>query len=434
MRTLLRDRNFKLLLAGQTLTMFGDIALFFVLAIWVKQLTGSNGEAGAVFLAFGLPSLASPLGGLLVDRFPRRLVLIANDIATGLMVLLLLFVNGRDDVWLIFLVAFLYGASMTVYFAARSGLLVSMIEHERLGEANGTLESLRQGLRIGGPLVGAALFTLWGGGPVAVLDAATFFASAGFLLALRVTDLERTTERPPLWEEISAGARHLWRQPELRKLVVIMAIALCTVGMLEAAFFALVDEGLHRPPAFIGVIGALQGVGSIGGGITAARVMRRVGESRLCGCGLAVGGVGLAIIVIGTLIPALAGALLVGVGLSWLLVGYVTLLQRRTSPQLQGRVFSAAEALLAVPQTMSIGLGAALVTFLGFRFIYGINAVVLLFCGWLLFRSSIAARDSAEEDIPPSSTATAAQLPLEALLLDEVTYESATSSSRSSPQ
>jgi len=76
MITLLRNRDFRLLLAGQTLSMFGDIALFIVLAIWAKQLTGSNGEAGAVFLTLALPSLASPLGGLIVDRYPRRIVMI----------------------------------------------------------------------------------------------------------------------------------------------------------------------------------------------------------------------------------------------------------------------------------------------------------------------------------------------------------------------
>ncbi|MDP9235194.1 MAG: MFS transporter [Actinomycetota bacterium] len=437
MVTLLRNRDFRLLLAGQTLSMFGDIALFIVLAIWVKQLTGSNGEAGAVFLALALPSLASPLGGLIVDRHPRRIVMIADDILTGLMVLLLLLVHGRSDVWLIFVVAFLYGTSMTVFFAARSGLLFSMLDEDHLGEANGVLESLRQGLRVGGPLAGAALFALWGGGAVALIDSATFFVSAGCLLALRVTDLERTTEHPPLLEEISAGARHLWRIPELRRLVIILAVALCTIGMLEAAFFALVDNGLHRPPEFVGVIGAVQGVGSILGGICAAGIMRRIGESKLAGLGLAVGGGGLAVIVAGTLIPALSGALLVGVGLSWLLVGYVTLLQRRTPAQLQGRVFSAAEALLAAPQTLSIGLGAALVTFLGFRVIYGVNGAVLLMCGWLLFRSPVTAGDRGEDsvaDVPPSPTAGVPPLPLEPVGLDGGAYDRATSSSRSSPQ
>jgi MFS family permease len=437
MISLLRDRDFRLLLIGQTLTMFGDIALFFVLAIWVKQLTGSSGEAGAVFLALGLPSLLSPLGGLIVDRFPRRIVMIVNDLATGVMVLLLLFVNGREDVWLIFLVAFLYGASMAVFFSARSGLLVSMIDNEHLGEANGALESLRQGLRVGGPLAGAALFALWGGGVVAVLDSATFFASAGCLLGLRVTDVEKRKERPPLFQEITAGARHLWREPELRRLVIVLALALCTVGMLEAAFFALVDDGLHRSPEFVGVVGAVQGLGAILGGITAARVMRRLGESKLSGLGLAVSGLGLGVIVAGTLVPALSGALLVGLGLSWLLVGYVTLLQRRTDPGLQGRVFSAAEALLAAPQTLSIGLGAALVTVLGFRMIYGLNAIVLLLCGWVLFRASWANNDSGEgppPDLSPSGTPAVPPVPPEPVILEQRVYESATSSSRSSPQ
>ena len=67
-RTLLGRRDVRLLLAGQTLSMFGDWAMIIVLGIWAKVLTGSNAQAGLVFFVFALASLAAPLGGLLVDR------------------------------------------------------------------------------------------------------------------------------------------------------------------------------------------------------------------------------------------------------------------------------------------------------------------------------------------------------------------------------
>ena len=52
--------------------MFGDTAMLLVLAMWAKELTGSNAVAGSVFAALVLPSLLAPLGGVLIDRFRRR--------------------------------------------------------------------------------------------------------------------------------------------------------------------------------------------------------------------------------------------------------------------------------------------------------------------------------------------------------------------------
>ena len=78
--TLLRgpfaDSRFRLLLAGQSLSSFGDTALYLTLGIWAKALTGSNAAAGGVFLALGIPALFAPVGGHLADRVRRRPLLI----------------------------------------------------------------------------------------------------------------------------------------------------------------------------------------------------------------------------------------------------------------------------------------------------------------------------------------------------------------------
>lgn len=406
MRRLLADRRFRLLLAGQTLTMFGDVALFLVLAIWVKDLTGSDAAAGSVFLALVIPALIAPLAAVWIDRFPRRLVMLANDLATGVVVLLLLFVRDREDVWIIFAVAAFYGASQQVFFAARSGLLAGWLEPAELGEANGVLESIRQGLRVVGPLIGAALYGALGGGATAVLDAATFFGSALALWFLRVPDIARTQpDSEGFLREVTEGIRHLARTPELRRMVIVFVVALSVVGFLEPAIFALVDQGLHRGPTFIGVIATVQGAGSIAGGLMAGRALRRVRELAVVGVGAIVTGVGLAPLALATLPAVLAGAAAVGLGVAALNVAYATLLQRRTSTHLQGRVYAASEAILHPPYALSIGLGAALVGTVGFRPMYLANAVVLSACGLFLLLARVD---------PAAPTAEIAEEPLHA--------------------
>src|SRR5947208_6350239 len=100
-RSLLRHRPFRVLLAGQTLTLFGDLALILVLGVWAKNLTGSVSAGGAAFFAMIAPTLAAPLLGAVVDRFPRRRILIVNDLVTAAGLLPLLAVHGPGTVWII---------------------------------------------------------------------------------------------------------------------------------------------------------------------------------------------------------------------------------------------------------------------------------------------------------------------------------------------
>ena len=160
MRALLRDRSYRRLLVGQTLSAFGDHAMFLALAVWVKALTGSNAKAGLAILPFVLPSLFGPALGVYVDRFPRRRVMVATDLAAAVCLLPLFAVHDASDIWLIYLASFLLGLATVVYDAARAGLLVSMIPGDDLGDANGLLQSTNQAMRLLAPLAGAALFAI----------------------------------------------------------------------------------------------------------------------------------------------------------------------------------------------------------------------------------------------------------------------------------
>ena len=378
LRRLFGDRNYRRLAIGQTLTQFGDFALMIVLAIWVKSLTGSSALAGLVFLAIGIPALASPLLGVMIDRFPRRRVMIVNDVLSAAAVMSLVLVGGREDVWIIFAVAVVYGLSSVVTFAARAGLLVSMLPDDLLGEANGVLASAGQGVRIAAPLVGAGLFAIWGGPAVAAFDAATFLASAGLLWLVRSPDLVPTPERTSFLDELMAGVRHIWATPELRRIVTIVCVVMTMVGLTEVAFFEVVDRGLHRPPAFICVLATIQGIGAIAGGLTAGATLRRVGEAGVAAAGLGAFAVGFALVAVAALPTVALGAIVAGVGNAFFAVGFETLMQRRTAPGLQGRVFGAADAVIALPATLSLAVGAAIVSTVDYRATFALGSLAVL--------------------------------------------------------
>ncbi|MDN3359827.1 MFS transporter [Actinomadura sp. DC4] len=367
MRGVLRLPDFRLLFAGLSASMVGDALMLLVYAIWVKSLTGSSGAAGLVTLFMAVPFAAAPLGGRLVDRFRRRPFLVAANLASALMLLPLLAVRTAGEVWIIYLVAALYGLSSVTISAALNGLLKELLADDLLATANGALQTVREGLRLGGPLAGAALFAAAGGAAVAVVDAATFVVAAVAIGRMRLR------EEPPEpagvhWRrDLTTGLAHLRREPALRRITTACAVAFLVIGFNESVFFAVLDHGLHRPPAFIGVLASAQGAGSVAGGLAAAQIIGRAGEIAATAAGLAAFGLGDGLCVVPRLPVVLAGKTVAGAGLALLVIGLTTSLQRRTPGPLVGRVSLAAETLTAGPQTLSIAAGAVLVSAVDYR-------------------------------------------------------------------
>jgi MFS family permease len=364
---LLRRSDVRLLLAGQALSMFGDWMMIIVLGIWTKVLTGSNSAAGLIFFTFAAASLLSPLGGLVVDRTRKRPLMIGTHLALAGVMCLLLFVHDRSDVWLLYVVTVFYGLGGDFFAAARSSMMKAMLPQELLGDANGALQSLREGMRLVAPLAGAALYVAVGGSAVALVDATTFVLSAGTLVALRFVEPPPAPKEHHFLREMSAGMVHIWHDRVLRQLTVGIGATLLVIGFSETLLFAITANTLHRGPSFIAVLGAFQGVGSIIGGVTASKLLRRLGELRMAGVGIALFAAGDVLWLIPSLPVVLVSMAIAGLGIVWAIVAIGTAYQVRSAQDVQGRVSAAANMLFSVPQTISIALGAALISLVDYR-------------------------------------------------------------------
>jgi MFS family permease len=384
MRDLAKSRDARVYLVGQSFSLFGDTAMFLALGIWVKELTHSNADAGLTFLFFPLAALFSPLAGMVVDRVRRRPTLIWVNFLSAALVMLLLFVHSASDIWIVYLTMFLYSFAGNFIGSAQSAFLTTLLAPEQLGDANGFLRTVREGLRLVAPLVGAGLFVVVGGHWIAALDSATFVIAGFSILALHVREEKPVRTPEHFFAEISAGFHHVARTPILRRMAISLAVALSVVGFIETAIFAITSDELHRSPSFIGVLMAAQGVGALIGGPLSAPVMRRIGERWLCGVGLIGIVVGSLFLEGGSLAFVLTGGVFFGLALPPLLVGAYTLLQLRTPNELQGRAFSAFDLMASLPQTMSIGVGAVLVTVIGYQGELTIIAVVVSIAALIL--------------------------------------------------
>lgn len=378
MRKVLANRNALFYVIGQALSILGDSSLWLAVGIWVKELTGSNGAAGLVFFAFMAGTLLGPLWGSLVDRVRRRPLLIAANLFSAVYILFLLGVHGKSDLWVVYPVLFVYGAMNSLFDAGQAALIPTLLSPELLPEANALLQTCRQALRLIAPLVGAGMLTAWGIGSVVWFDCATFILGAAALLLMRLREELPQREVAPGWRiEVAAGFQHLWRTAELRRMLLAISVAMAVWGLFDSLFFAVIGSGLHRSPAFYGVLMTVQGVGSVVSGPLAAWAVRRLGEIGTTAVALGAFAAGCALLVPPSTVSVLAGVLLLGFGLPWAIVGFTTLLQRRTPSGLLGRTYAAFDALTNTPQMLSTGYGAVLVLYVDYRLL--LLAMIVVF-------------------------------------------------------
>jgi MFS family permease len=370
---------------------FGDSVLYLTLAIWAKDLTDSDAAAGLVFLFLGLPVFLAPFAGQLADRYSRRRIVVSSNLVAAVVVLSLWFVDGPRQMWLIYLVTFLYGLLTYVTSAAGSGLVKDMLADDQLASANGILNTIDQGLRLLSPLVGAGVYAAFGGFAISVVTFVMLVIAALIMLTLRLEE-SPPEERGAFWEDFTAGFRHIRRVPLLTRMTLAMGAAFAMTGFASTTSFAVIERGLGRPAEFFGILASVQGGGSILGGITAAALIHRLGERRVVALGLVMLGVGLGVMAVPEVWVVVACEVLVGLSIPWFVVGFVTLRQRLTPNRLQGRVSAFTSMALNGPQVGGTASGAVLIAFIDYRVLVIAMGLSVALCALAIVPSSTGAQ------------------------------------------
>ncbi|GAA0478520.1 MFS transporter [Paractinoplanes deccanensis] len=189
-------RNAFLLVLISLLSGFGSTAMTLAAGLWVLDLTGSVSLAALTAVCLYLPTFAGPWLGGLVDRLPRRPLLIVADLALGAILLTLLTVHSAAGVWLIFAVLLVRGVSYVVIDAGETAILPSALPMSMLGDVNGWRSSAQEGMKLVAPLAGAGLYAWRGAVPVILLSAAMPLFTAACYAALRVGRPTATPDRP----------------------------------------------------------------------------------------------------------------------------------------------------------------------------------------------------------------------------------------------
>src|SRR5205085_594786 len=158
----LKHRNFQLFFSGQLISLIGTWMQSVAQAWLVYRITGSSLKLGAVGFAGQIPVfLVAPIGGIVADRFNRRRVVIATQIASMILALILAALTGAGVVTVpqIFVLAALLGVVNAFDIPARQAFLVEMVGKEDLMNAIALNSSMFNGARIIGPAIAGILLS-----------------------------------------------------------------------------------------------------------------------------------------------------------------------------------------------------------------------------------------------------------------------------------
>jgi MFS family permease len=283
-----RDRGpFRLLFAGQALSMLGDRITPIAVAFAVLGI-GSTTDLGIVMAAGGLPfALFAVLGGVVSDRLGRREVMLASDLVRticqgGLAALLL---SGHAEVWSMTALSFAYGTAAALFMPALMGLIPQTVEQVHLKDANALIALARSVANIAGPALAGILLAATGPGEAIALDAATFAVSALCLAALRA----RAAAAAEGVDGVDGGAetaegfltqlREGWRAVRARSWLTwgLVAMGAYHLFVLPAVFVlgpALAKEQLDGASSWAAIVTCF-GVGTVLGNVAALRLPGR---------------------------------------------------------------------------------------------------------------------------------------------------------------
>lgn len=389
---LAHPRGVAILLAAAATSYLGDEVAAVALAIAVHDDSGSGFAVAAVVLATLLPLVVlSPLTGWLVDRVETtRLLSLLAAVQCGI-VLTLTQVGGlAGRLTLIFLLSTATAATATALMA----LAPTAAGKPRAKEVLGYLAVASRASAGVGPVVAGLLVKFSGVRGALLADAATFLLFAGAFLAVGFRRPPEPTPPPADGAPKEAhpalrGMVTLWRDPVLRRVVGVLAVAIVFVGISYVATVFYAKDVLDAGNLGVGLLMAAYGAGMTAGSLG----IRWVDATRLAPAALIAPGVAGAGFLLAAALPVLAagiaGFAVSGVASGLGLTAMRSIVVDRVPDGLLGRVFAAEGAIGTTGELLALVLGGALVSLAGARtalWVAGVGAVgaslVALPLGW----------------------------------------------------
>lgn len=359
--------------------------------IWlVLQTTGSVFAVGLVVVAALVPTVAlSPVLGVYVDRWPRRTMLIATNLAEGALVAALsgLILAHDADLSVILGVVLALGVGSQVVRVTSTAMVPQTVDSADLAPANSLLSFSNSTTQVVGLSIGGIVVALFGVALPIEYDAITFLVAA-MILGLMSRAVGRPEPPAPGTErrfvpEFAEGVRYLRSQRFLLELIALGLIINFCGNAIFTLWAPYADLVLHGGAATYGFLGAAIAVGAILGAILVGKVNTRKSPGRFLFGGAAGFGVMMVLLGLTRSVPfAIAEAVVVGIFLSVANVPLLVLVQAKVPARLMGRVMSVLFSLILVAAPLGAFFAGTFAgaTSIGFVFVVA-GAIILATVG-----------------------------------------------------
>ena len=338
------SKDFRLLVAGQTVSFVGDAAFIVALGWRVTDLTGEASSLGYVLSLESLAMLTTLLiGGVLADRYSRRWLMIGSDLARAVVMaaFLALDASGNLNLTEVLVLAVLFGLADGFFQPALGGIVALLVDQPLLASASSWIGIVRNGSAIVGPAIAGALY--YSGGPSVVwaLDAGSFVVSAAALWFARPRPVE-PIEPLGIRRELAVGFRYVisvpWIWTGISAATVILMVAMAPYMALLPR---VVKEHYDRGVGAYGLLFSAMAAGSVVGSLVWARWHPRRHRVAICFASFGINDFGILVIAISPWYPLAVVAATwrgfwIGVGIS----AWMTLLSELVPEHLLSRVIS----------------------------------------------------------------------------------------------
>lgn len=276
------SRDFTRLWWAESVSTLGsNVTMLALSTMVVLTLDGSAQDVGWLGAARWLPYLVLGLVvGALVDRSPRRPVLLATDLVRAVIVVTVPVAWAADRLSIPFLLVVVtcLGTATLINDAAFMSLLPRVVPRAHLQSAHARIDTTDAVAQTAGPAVGGLVIKLVGAPLALLVDAVSYLVSAVLVLTLRVSEVRRTPIQPPhVMREIREGVQWVYRGSGLATLAWATHLWFVANALLATVIapYALITLGLS--PLQFGLAAAAAGAGSICGAVASGAGGRRLG-------------------------------------------------------------------------------------------------------------------------------------------------------------
>jgi MFS family permease len=341
----LGSRNYRLFFSGQSVSLVGTWITRIATSWLVYRLTGSVLLLGVVGFCGQIPTLLlAPFAGVLVDRWNRHRILVVTQALSLLQsaALAVLALTGIITVPHVLLLQIAQGIINAFDTPARQAFVSEMVEDRAdLPNAIALNSSMVNGSRIIGPSIGGIVIAAVGEGWCFALDALSYVAVIGSLLAMRLTPRATPRRDTRMREELATGFRYVTRFVPVRSALLLLSLV-SVMGMPYTVLMPAISANvLHGGPHTLGFLMTASGAGALGGALYLASRRSVLGLGRAMAVASTTFGVGLAAFSLSrSLWLSLLLLPLVGAGMMVTMAATNTIIQTLVSEDLRGRVMA----------------------------------------------------------------------------------------------